>query len=95
VCATFVALSALSAGFEPYVVIDSSGTWNKLSEEITLARLSQAGVIPMTWFAVGSELQSDWRRSTGQAFATILSNRLPFYKNLIASHANAQQQPVQ
>jgi len=37
----------------------------------------------MSWFAVASELQVDWRNATGPGFAQILAQRLPFYGNLI------------
>ena len=86
VCVAFVALSAIEAGFEVYAVIDSSGTWSKLLQEIAVARMVQAGAVPITWFAVSCELQLDWRKPTGQAFAKLLAEHLPFYGNLIGSH---------
>jgi len=46
----------------------------------------QAGVIPMTWFAVGCELLQDWRNEGGVEFADILHEYLPFYGNLIESY---------
>ncbi len=85
VCVAFVALSALEAGYEVYAVIDASGTWNKLVQEVALARMVQAGVQPMTWVGVAAELQVDWRASTGQGLAETMGAHLPFYGNLIAS----------
>jgi hypothetical protein len=29
-------------------VIDASGTWNKLVQEVAVARMAQAGVVPIT-----------------------------------------------
>lgn len=49
VCVAFVALSALKLGYEVFAVIDSSGTWSKLVQEGSIARMVQAGVVPMTW----------------------------------------------
>lgn len=86
VCVTFVALSAIKAGYEVYTVIDASGTWNKLVQEVAVTRMTQAGVIPMNWVAVGAELQGDWRNATGPDLAGIMGSYLPFYGNLIASY---------
>jgi nicotinamidase-related amidase len=85
VCVTFVALSAIKAGYEVYAVIDASGTWSKLVQEVAIARMVQAGVVPMTWVAVAAEIQADWRNETGQALAGIMGEHLPFYGNLNAS----------
>ena len=85
VCVAFVALSAVGAGYEVYAVIDASGTWSKLVQEVAVQRMVQAGVVPMTWVAVGAELQADWRNPTGQDLAAIMGEHLPFYGNLIGS----------
>jgi nicotinamidase-related amidase len=90
VCVTFVALSAIKAGYEVYAVIDASGTWSKLVQEVAIARMVQAGVVPMTWVAVAAEMQADWRNETGQALAGIMGEHLPFYGNLNASYLAAK-----
>ncbi|MFK3800215.1 MULTISPECIES: isochorismatase family protein [unclassified Pseudomonas] len=90
VCVTFVALSAIKAGYEVYAVIDASGTWSKLVQEVAIARMVQAGVVPMTWVAVAAEIQADWRNETGQALADIMGEHLPFYGNLNASYLAAK-----
>lgn len=86
VCVAFVALSAIKAGYEVYAVIDASGTWNKLVQEVSIARMAQAGIVPMTWVAVGAELQADWRNPSGEALGQIMGEHLPFYGNLIGSY---------
>lgn len=90
VCVTFVALSAIKAGYDVYAVIDASGTWNKLVQEVALARMVQAGVVPMTWVAVAAELQADWRNVTGETLAQIMGAHLPFYGNLLGSFMAAK-----
>jgi nicotinamidase-related amidase len=90
VCVAFVALSAIEEGYEVYAVIDSSGTWNKLVQEVAVARMAQAGVKPITWVAVGAELQADWRKPTGKALGQIMGEHLPFYGNLYGSFLAAQ-----
>jgi len=86
VCVAFVALSAIEAGYDVYAVVDASGTWNKLVQEMAVQRMVQAGVVPITWVAVAAELQADWRRPTGQGLAQVMGEYLPFYGNLITSH---------
>jgi nicotinamidase-related amidase len=90
VCVAFVALSAVQAGYDVYAVIDSSGTWNQLVQEVAITRMVQAGVKPMTWVAVGAELQADWRKSTGGGLGQIMAEHLNFYGNLIGSFMAAK-----
>jgi nicotinamidase-related amidase len=51
------ALDAKAAGFRVYAVMDASGDPSEAASRITLARFSQAGVIPTTTRALMSELQ--------------------------------------
>lgn len=90
VCVAFVALSAIKEGYDVYAVIDASGTWNKLVQEVAVARMAQAGVKPITWVAVGAELLNDWRAPLGQAHAQVMNEHLPFYGNLFASFQAAK-----
>jgi len=90
VCVAFVTLSAVQAGYDAYAVIDASGTWNKLVQEVAIARMVQAGVKPITWVAVGAELQGDWRKTTGQGLGQIMGEHLNFYGNLIGSFMAAK-----
>ena len=90
VCVAFVTLSAVQAGYDAYAVIDASGTWNKLVQEVAIARMVQAGVKPITWVAVGAELQGDWRKNTGQGLGQIMGEHLNFYGNLIGSFMAAK-----
>lgn len=90
VCVAFVALSAIQEGYDVYAVIDASGTWNKLVQEVAVARMAQAGIKPITWVAVGAELQGDWRNRTGQQLGQIMGEHLPFYGNLFGSYLAAK-----
>jgi nicotinamidase-related amidase len=90
VCVAFVALSAIEAGFDVYAVIDASGTWNKLVEDAAIARMVQAGVVPITWVAVGAELRRDWRAPGGQDHAALMGEFLPFSGNNTAGFLAAK-----
>lgn len=85
VCVAFPALSAVEEGFEVFCVADASGTFNKTTRDAAWLRMQAAGVQMMTWFGVACELHRDWRNDI-EGLATLLSNHLPAYRNLITSH---------
>ena len=47
VCLAFPCIAAVHDGYQVFAVVDASGTYSKMAQEITLARLVQAGVVPM------------------------------------------------
>ena len=90
VCMAFPAISAIAEGYKVFVVIDASGTYSKMAEEITLARVVQAGAVPMDTAAVASELQRTWNRPDALQWAEIYTKIFPEYALLIESYAKAQ-----
>lgn len=62
VCLTFPALMALKAGYEVYVVTDTSGGTSVDAHERSVQRMVQAGAVPVTWQQVLLEYQRDWSR---------------------------------
>ncbi|WP_447871105.1 hydrolase [Serratia fonticola] len=62
VCLTFPALMALEAGYEVYVVTDTSGGTSVDAHERAIDRMMQAGAVPVTWQQVLLEYQRDWAR---------------------------------
>ena len=90
VCMAFPSISAVSAGYQVFAVVDASGTYNKMAEEITLARVVQAGVVPMDTAAVASELQGSWNREDAMEWAGIYTKIFPAYQLLIESYSKAQ-----
>lgn len=91
VCMAFPSISAVQEGYKVFAVVDASGTYSKMAEEITLARIVQAGVVPMDMAAVASELQKTWRRDDAQQWAEIYTQIFPAYQPLIESYGKAQQ----
>ena len=74
ICLAMPAIQAAGEGYEVYAVTDASGGVTVEAHEMAIRRMVQAGVTPITWMAVGGELQRDWaRESTGNAFAEILA----------------------
>ncbi|BAZ20387.1 isochorismatase hydrolase [Kalymmatonema gypsitolerans NIES-4073] len=85
VCVAFVALSALEAGYEVFVVTDASGTFNEAVRYAAWSRMSNAGAQMMNWFSVACELHRDWRNDI-EGLGNLLSNHIPAYRNLITSY---------
>src|SRR5262249_11648677 len=84
VCVAFPTLSALAEGYQAFVVVDASGTFNKSVRDAALMRMAHAGAVMTNWFAVACELQRDWRNNM-EGLGTLLANHLPAYKNLMTS----------
>jgi len=80
-----VAFSLRQEGYDVYVALDSSGTFNENEDRITRERMVHGGIQPMTWFAIACELQRDWRNSTAEGFTQIIKEHLPWYGYLIDS----------
>lgn len=89
VCVAFPTLSAIEAGYDVFVVTDASGTFNKTVQQAAWSRMEAAGAQLMNWFAVACELHRDWRNDM-EGLATILSNHLPNYRNLMTSYSKLQ-----
>ncbi|MFM0658065.1 hydrolase [Paraburkholderia sediminicola] len=90
VCLAFPSISAVHAGYKVFAVVDASGTYSKMAQEITLARIVQAGVVPMDTAAVCSEIQQTWHREDALQFAEAYSAVFPAYQLLIESYQKAQ-----
>lgn len=90
VCMAFPSIAAVADGYQVFAVVDASGTYSKMAEEITLARVVQAGVVPMDTAAVASELQKTWHRDDAPQWAEVYTQIFPNYQLLIESHAKAQ-----
>lgn len=90
VCMAFPSIAAIADGYQVFAVVDASGTYSKMAQEITLARIVQAGVVPMDTAAVASELQKTWNREDAQQWAQIYTQIFPNYQLLIESYMKAQ-----
>jgi nicotinamidase-related amidase len=91
VCMAFPTLSALVAGYKVFCVVDASGNWSKMATDLTIARVSQAGAIPIDTYAVLAELMSTWNRPDAMEFAGVMVDHIvPPYRALMESYAKAQ-----
>ncbi len=91
VCMAFPALSALEAGYKVFCAVDASGNWSKMATDLTLARVTQAGAMPIDTFALLAEVMSTWNRADAMDFAQIMADDIvPHYRALIESYDKAQ-----
>ena len=90
VCMAFPSIAAVADGYQVFAVIDASGTYSKMAQEITLARVVQAGVVPMDTAAVASEIQRTWNREDAGEWAEVYTHIFPAYQLLIESYSKAQ-----
>jgi nicotinamidase-related amidase len=90
VCVMFPALDAKAAGFKVYAVMDASGDPSKLASRTTLARFTQAGVIPTSANAVICEVHRTWNRPDAAELAQLYTMVSPNYRAVMESYQKAQ-----
>jgi len=67
VCLAFPVIHALGDGYDVYFVTDASGGTGVEAHEMGIARVVQAGAVPLTTIVFASELQRDWARAESAA----------------------------
>jgi nicotinamidase-related amidase len=91
VCVMFPALDAKAAGFNVYAVMDASGDPSEMASRVTLARFTQAGVIPTSANAVLCEVHRTWNRADAAELAEIYTMVAPNYRAVMESYRKAQE----
>jgi nicotinamidase-related amidase len=90
VCVMFPALDAKAAGFKVYAVMDASGDPSEFASRTTLARFTQAGVIPISANAVLCEVHRTWNRPDAAQLAEVYTMVSPNYRAVMESYQKAQ-----
>ena len=91
VCVVFPAIQARADGYDVYAVIDASGDMSAMASQVSLARLVQAGVVPITTNAVVGEFQRTWNRPDAAKFAELYATFAPHYRAAIESFQKAKE----
>jgi nicotinamidase-related amidase len=91
VCVMFPALDAKAAGFKVYAVMDASGDPSEMASRTTLARFTQAGVIPTSANAVICEVHRTWNRPDAAQLAELYTMVSPNYQAVMESYRKAQE----
>ena len=90
VCVMFPALDAKAAGFNVYAVMDASGDPSEIASRTTLARFTQAGVIPASANAILCEIHRTWARPEAADLAKLYVMTAPNYGAVIESYQKAR-----
>jgi hypothetical protein len=88
-CVLFPSLSAMNEGYKVYAIVDASGDVSTRALDITISRMSEAGVIPANTNSLIAELMKSWKRPDAPRLpgssATLLPATRPSSKVLIQS----------
>jgi nicotinamidase-related amidase len=90
VCVAFPALQALADGYKVYAVMDASGDVGKMASDTALARMVQAGVIPVSTNTILSESHRTWNRPDAAQWGALYSELVPHYRAVAESYRRAQ-----
>ncbi len=92
ICMVFPALSALAEGYKVFCIVDASGNWSKMATDISIARVTQAGAMPIDTFAAITEVMHTWDRPEAMEFAKVFVDHVePAYGALFESYYAAQK----
>lgn len=91
VCVAFPALQAKADGYKVYFVTDASGDPSVMASQTTIARLTAAGIIPVSTNAVLCEFQRSWNRPDAAQWGAIYAQLVPHYKAVAESYKRAQE----
>jgi nicotinamidase-related amidase len=91
VCVMFPALDAKAAGYKVYAVTDASGDPSLLASSTTIARFTQAGIVPTSTNSVLSEVHRTWNRPEAAEVANLYGLVSPNYAAVAESFQKAQE----
>lgn len=78
-CVTFPTLSMINDGYVVHPVVDASGAWSRYEADAAMQRMTAAGAQLNTVFAIGAELQADWKLPTADEMLVPFTSGLPEY----------------
>lgn len=91
-CCSMPTLSMLNDGYQVFPVVDACGAWDDYEFQAAMARMSRAGAELVTIFALGCELQADWKLPSGEAVVEPFTNQLPEYGWVVQNFWNNANQ---
>jgi nicotinamidase-related amidase len=91
VCVAMPAIQAKAEGYNVYAVIDASGDPSPMASAVTIARMAQAGVVPISTNGVFCEFQRTWARPDAAQYGELYSQYAPNYKAVVESYDKAQE----
>ncbi len=97
-CVALPTLSLINDGYVVHPVVDASGAWSKYEAEAAMQRMTSAGAQLNTVYALGAELQADWKLPSGNDMLPPFINGLPEYGWIVQqfwNNADPTTRPVQ
>ena len=95
-CVAFPTLAMLQDGYQVFPVVDASGAWSPYEAQAAMQRMSGAGAELQTVFALGAELQADWKNESANAMLEPFVEHLPEYGFVVKNFwDNANQKVVE
>jgi nicotinamidase-related amidase len=91
VCVAFPAIQAKAEGYNVYFVTDASGDPSLMASQTTIARMTQAGITPISTNAVVCEFQRTWNRPDAAEYGALYGVFNPHYQAVIESYKKAQE----
>lgn len=77
-CVIETAFGALRLGYQVGIVADATAGETRETHELALQRMFQAGVVPLSWLSLATELQMDWQRQeTAGAYFSLIAEASP------------------
>ena len=87
-CVAFPTLAMINDGYTVHPVVDASGAWSKYEADAAMQRMTAAGAQLNTVFALGAELQADWKRPSGMKMLDPFINGQPEYGWVLQNYWN-------
>ncbi|KML67580.1 isochorismatase [Pectobacterium peruviense] len=91
-CVTLPTLAMINDGYQVYPVVDASGAWSKYEADAAMQRMTAAGAELESVFALGAELQADWKNPTADSMLPPFINGLPEYGWVLQNYWNNANQ---
>src|SRR5262245_10550603 len=92
VCMSFPTLKSLVAGYKVFCIVDASGNWSQMATDLTIARIVQAGAMPIDTYAAVAEIMGTYNRPDAMEFLAVLVDHVvPPYRALMESYDQARR----
>ncbi len=75
-CVLQTALGGQREGYEVHVVVDACASLSKETHDVSVMRMVQAGVVPLTWFALSGEFSADQSGSHGAVHQKLMAEHV-------------------
>ncbi len=96
-CVALPTLAMINDGYVVHPVVDASGAWSKYEADAAMQRMTAAGAQLNTVYALGAELQADWKLPSGNDMLPAFVNGLPEYGWIVQqfwNNADPAKRPV-